>query len=91
MSRDQESKASTEQRVSDYLSRHKLDSNAFIAKILESEAKADTQELAKGEVEEGDIDEYLLKRAEAELRKAQARVDTIKKDMADKANWKNKV
>lgn len=91
MSQDQEAKASTEQRVVDYLSKHKSDKNTFIKKILDSETEADTQDLENGEVEEGDIDEYLLKRAEAELRRAQARVDALKKEMADKVYWRTKI
>lgn len=34
--------------------------------------------------EESDIDEFLLKRAEAELRRAQARVDLLREEFADK-------
>ena len=41
------------------------------------------------DVGEDDIDEYLLKRAEADLRRAQARVDAIKQDIAEKVRLRS--
>ncbi len=91
MPRHQHAELSTEQRISNYLSRYKSDESTFIGEFSGSSARPDIEGIAKAEVEEGDIDEYLLKRAEAELRRAQARVDVLKQDIADKAPWRSEV
>jgi len=75
MPRDQELSPSAEKRISDFLSRQKSDTNAFMA---ESAGVVSGPPLP--DVGEEDIDEYLLKRAEADLRRARARVDFLKQE-----------
>ena len=81
---DHESNPVAEQRVVEYLKRHKYDKNKFIAEAEKAEREGKSREKTMPDVEEGDIDEYLLKRAENELRKAQNRVDALRQQLAEK-------
>lgn len=62
--------ASLQERVNDYLRTHSAANNSFVR-------AAETAHSVEGE-----LNEYLLKRAEEELRKAQARVEELRQKIA---------
>ncbi len=69
MARSTQIRESLQGRVEDYLRQYNTDSNSFVM---------------AAEAAEAELEEYLLERAEAELREAQAKVDAIKKQMQDR-------
>jgi hypothetical protein len=71
MAYNHEIHAPLQQRVNDYLRRKNPTQNIFSAAARDAEAA------------DADLNEYLLKRAEEELRQAQARVDAIKQQIAN--------
>ena len=60
---------SLQRRVEDYLRQYNTDGNSFVR---------------AAEAAEAELEEYLLKRAETELREAQSKVDAIKKQIQDR-------
>ena len=68
MAQNQETGAPLQQRVNDYLRSRNPTKNIFSAAALDAEAA------------EAELNEYLLKRAEEELRQAQAKVELLKKE-----------
>ena len=70
MAHNQEVNAPLQQRVNDYLRSKNPTKNIFSAAARDTDAA------------DADLQEYLLKRAEEELRQAQARVEAIKQKIA---------
>jgi hypothetical protein len=70
MAYNQEIEIPLQQRVNEYLRSKNPTSNIFSAAARDAEAA------------DADLNEYLLERAEEELRKAQARVEAIKQQIA---------
>jgi hypothetical protein len=71
---DSAHKISLQERVGNYLSDKALRKNSFVASTEAAEAAQ-----AAAEVEEAQMDEYLLRRAEQELETAQNKVNAIKR------------
>lgn len=61
-----------QERVNQYLSKYSVRSNAFVAAAETAEAAH-----AAREAGEAELNEYLVKRAEQELRAAQDKLDTL--------------
>ena len=69
MARSSQIYDSLQRRVEDYLRQYNTDDNSFVM---------------AAEAAEAELEEYLLKRAETELREAQSKVDAIKKQIQDR-------
>lgn len=61
------------ERVNLYLSKYTLRTNTFVLAAEAAQAAADTEEAA--------MNEYLLRRAEQELRAAQEKVDKLRRNL----------
>ena len=77
-----------QERVNRYLCGHTARSNAFVAKIVAAEtahADAEMAEMSEKSImaEDAELNEYLLSRAEQELRAAQDKLNTLKQKIAD--------
>jgi hypothetical protein len=68
-----------QRRVTDYLRRKSGSNNVFVVETEAAEAEA--AEAARAEAE---MDEYLLRRAEQDLQKAQAKIDALKKKIEER-------